>query len=222
MGVLKGVLDKLVSTNQSSFIPNRGLFDIVLVLNELIDFAQRNIKGLFLFKLDLKKAFNSVSSDYLFYVLKRMNFRSKWLKWIKACICSSFFINLINGSRTIDFQARKGLRQGGPLSLFLFLLAARGIACLMWNALFSHFFHPFAFTDNLSSNLLQFVDNTMIVAQPSWENIWSIKALLHGFEICSSLSVNFHKSRIISFNIKLDFLKVVFDLLSCVISPFSF
>ncbi|KAI5408461.1 hypothetical protein KIW84_054339 [Lathyrus oleraceus] len=46
----------------------------------------------------------------------------------------------------------------------------------------------------------------MIMDQPSWENIWTVKAMLRGFELCSSLFVNFIKSRVIGFNVKQDFL----------------
>lgn len=49
---LKGIIGKLVYLNQSTFIPKRDLFDGVLVLNELVDFALWNMKDLFMFKVD--------------------------------------------------------------------------------------------------------------------------------------------------------------------------
>lgn len=93
------------------FIPNKGLFDGVLVLNELIDLAKRNRKCPFLFKVDFEKAFDLVSWEYLLYVLRRMNFGNKWINWIRVCVCSSSLSVLINGSPIIDFQAKKGPRQ---------------------------------------------------------------------------------------------------------------
>lgn len=82
--MILGVLDKFVFGNQSDFVPNRGLHDGVLVLNELVNFIKRKKKGLFLFKVDFEKAFDFFSWDYLFYILKRMNLGSKWLNWTKA------------------------------------------------------------------------------------------------------------------------------------------
>lgn len=104
-------MDKLVSLSQSTFVSKKGLLDRVLVLNELVDFARRNKKGLFLFKVDFKKEFDSVSWEYLLYVLKRMNFGNKWTQWIRACVCSNSLYVLINGSPTVNFQANKGLCQ---------------------------------------------------------------------------------------------------------------
>lgn len=97
------MLEKLIFANQYAFVPNRGLFDGVMVINDVVDYDMRNKKSIFLFKFSFKKAFDSISWDYLLYVLKIMNFGSRWLRWIKACVFSSSFFVMINGSPTIDF-----------------------------------------------------------------------------------------------------------------------
>lgn len=60
------------------------------------------------------------------------------------------------------------------------------------------------------------------MGQPYWENIGTIKALICGFELCSSLSVNLSKSRILSFNVDSEFLNAASDYLACDVSPFPF
>ncbi|XP_058776733.1 uncharacterized protein LOC131651072 [Vicia villosa] len=175
---LKSVVDKLVFVNQSAFVPNRGLQDGVLVLNEVVDYAKRNNKELFLFKVNFKKAFDSVFWGYQLYVLKRMNFWPKWLGWIQACVCSSSFSILINGSPTIDFQAGKDLRQGDPLSKFHYILAAEGLAGPLRNTIATHYYRHFSLGDNIQVELLQFSDDTILLGQPTWENLGTIKALL--------------------------------------------
>ena len=62
-------------------------------------------------------------------------------------------------------------------------------------------YHSFSLGDSLHIDLLQFADDTMLSVQPSRENLGSLKALLHGFELCLGLSVNFNKSRIIGVNV---------------------
>lgn len=54
-------MDKIVSATKYSVVPNIGLHDGVLVLNEVIDYKRRNMKGLFIFKVDFEKAFDSIS-----------------------------------------------------------------------------------------------------------------------------------------------------------------
>lgn len=169
------MLDKLVSVNKLAFIPNRGLFESVLVLNKVVYFSKRNMKDHFLY---LEKASDSVSWDYLLYVLKRMKFSIKWISLIKACVYSSSFSVMINGSQAIYFQSRRGLSQGEPVSPFRFNLATEWIAGMMWNACSSQNFHSFVLNDNLHVYLLQFVDDTIILGHPSWENNWTLKALL--------------------------------------------
>lgn len=199
--IMKGVMDKLVSLSQSMFVSKKGLLDGVLVLNELVDFARRNKKGLFLFKVDFKKEFDSVSWEYLLYVLKRMNFGNKWIQWIRVCVCSNSLYVLINGSPIVNFQANKGLCQWDSLSPLLFILAAEGIPCLMKNVCSRTCFQSFSLSDHLQFDFLQFADDTILVWQLSWENIWSIKAMLREFDLVFGLSVNFNKRRIIEFNV---------------------
>lgn len=87
-----------------------------------------------------------------------------------------------------------------------------------------NYFKPFDISDKIQCDLLQFVDEIILVAKLDWENFLTIKAVLHGFEISSGLSVNFHKSRIFGINVKHDFLMATSNYLSCAITqiPFSF
>lgn len=123
---------------------------------------------------------------------------------------------LINESHTIDFQARKGLRQRD------FFLCFFSLSWLIENVHSSLSFHPFKLSYNLEFDLLQFTEDTIIVGQASWETIWSIKVVVHGFELTSSLCVNFYKNLILGFNVDSDFLMATSDFLSCAISLFPF
>lgn len=96
-----------------------------------------------------------------------MKFGSKWLNWIKACVCYASFLVLINDSLTIDFQATRGLQQGDPFSQFQFIFAAEGLVGLLRNACANGYYHPFSLVDSLHIDLLQFADDTMIMGQPS-------------------------------------------------------
>ncbi|GJS32613.1 RNA-directed DNA polymerase, eukaryota, reverse transcriptase zinc-binding domain protein [Tanacetum coccineum] len=75
-----------------------------------------------IFKVDFEKAYDSVRWDFLMEVLKKFGFGDRWCRWIQGCLVSSRGSVLVNGSPTPEFQFYKGLKQGDPLSPFLFLL----------------------------------------------------------------------------------------------------
>ena len=90
----------------------------------------RNEGGV-LCKLDIKKAYDQVNWKFLLAVLRKMGFREKWIKWVDWCITSVKFSVLVNGSPFGFFQSLRGLRQGDPLSLYLFVISMEVFNCLL-------------------------------------------------------------------------------------------
>jgi hypothetical protein len=131
---LKGVLGKLISKCQSAFLPHRQILDGVVVLNELIDLAKRRKDECFLFKVYFERAYDTVSWLFLERMMVKLGFAEGWLKWMRACIFEISMSILVNGSQTNDFKVGKGLRQGDPLSPFLFLIVAEGLAGMIYEA----------------------------------------------------------------------------------------
>ncbi|PNX57874.1 cysteine-rich receptor-like protein kinase, partial [Trifolium pratense] len=77
-------------------------------------------KELMLFKVDFEKAYDSVDWGYLDKVMERMSFPILWRKWIRECVGTTTTSVLVNGCPTDEFPLERGLRQGDPLSSFLF------------------------------------------------------------------------------------------------------
>jgi hypothetical protein len=148
---LRNVIGKVISENQSAFVKGRQILDGILIANEMVDDAKRNRKEMLLFKVDFEKTYDSVDWGYLDAVMSKMRFSVKWRRWIMECISSASASILVNGSPTNEFKFERGLRQGDPLSPFLFLLAAEGLNVMMKASVDAGLFRGYLIGDNVEN-----------------------------------------------------------------------
>ncbi|XP_073260583.1 uncharacterized protein [Populus alba] len=180
-----------------AFIAGRNILDSVLIANEMLDsMKSRSCQG-FLLKLDFRKAFDTVSWSYLNDVMGYMNFGARWRKWIMASISFARLSVLINGSPTSKFTASCGLRQGDPLSPFLFCLAAEGISVLISRSLKIGALYGVESVGTTYIHHLQFADDTLLFLPNDLQCLLNTKRMLCWFSLCSRLNVNFHKSSLV-------------------------
>ena len=128
------MMPQVISEAQSTFLGGRNILDGILIANEIVDgWRKFNRKGLVL-KLDFEKAYDSVNWEFLFSMLSNFGFGNRWVKWLKTCVTSTKVSVLVNGSPTEEFCPQRGLRQGDPLSPFLFNIVAEGLNILFERA----------------------------------------------------------------------------------------
>ncbi|GKV25422.1 hypothetical protein SLEP1_g34864 [Rubroshorea leprosula] len=187
---------------QSAFLEGRQLIDSVLALNELVhDFKRRKEMGI-LFKVDFEKAFDSVDWDYLDSMQSSLGFGDKWRGWIKECLTSASISILVNGSPTQEFKMQKRLRQGDPLSPYLFLIVAEGLHALVHEAEKKNLLTGIVVVRDLSVSHLQFADDTILLGEASLKSIRAFKFIFRWFEIISGIKINFSKSTLYGINIE--------------------
>ncbi|RVX12604.1 Transposon TX1 uncharacterized 149 kDa protein [Vitis vinifera] len=131
---LKRVVGKVVSKAQNAFVQGRQILDAVLVANEVLDSVLKNKEEAVMCKLDIEKAYDHVEWSFLFSVMRKMGFGEKWIRWMKWCISTVSFSVLVNGSSSGFFQSSRGLRQGDPLSPYLFVLVMEAFSSLLRKA----------------------------------------------------------------------------------------
>lgn len=107
---LQQVMGYLVGPHQSSFIQGMQILDGALIAGEVIDSCKKNKKEAIILKLDFHKAFDSVSWEFIDWIMRQMKFPEKWCKWIKACVMSAAASILINGSPTMPIKLALPLR----------------------------------------------------------------------------------------------------------------
>ncbi|GAU10186.1 hypothetical protein TSUD_420150, partial [Trifolium subterraneum] len=221
---LRLVIGSVISGSQTAFVKNRQILDGILVANEVVDEARKFRKELMLFKVDFEKAYDSVDWGYLDDVMGRMSFPTLWRKWIKECVCTATASVLVNGSPTDEFPLKRGLRQGDPLSPFLFLLAAEGLNVLMEAAVERNLFTGYSIgeRDPASVSHLQFADDTLLLGVKSWANVRALRAVLVLFETMSGLRVNFHKSMLVGVNVTESWLGEAASALCCKVGKIPF
>ena len=132
---MKKVMPSIINEAQYAFIEGRHLLHSALIANEVIDEAKRSNKSCLVFKVDYEKAYDSVLWNFLLYMLKGTGFSPKWIKWIEGCMKSASISVLVNGSPTAEFLPQRGLRQGDPLTPFLFNVVAEALNGLMRRAM---------------------------------------------------------------------------------------
>jgi len=167
------------------------------VANETVDYLKKDKKSGVLVKVDFEKAYDSVDSKFLYYMMGRLGFSCKWIRWIRACMESTTVSVLVNGSPTEEFRPKRGLRQGDPLAPFLFLIVAEGLTGLVREAKRANVFSGVTVgTGRVKVDLLQFANDTLFFCEPFLHNVLAVKAMLRSFEMISGLRVNFRKSAI--------------------------
>lgn len=121
---LKPIMEKVVSPFQSSFIPGRLIEDNVVLVQEMVhSFARkRGGRRWMAFKIDLEKAYDRLKWDFIDDSCSLLGLPSSWCSWIKNCIRSPTMRVVWDGEMSDSFVPSRGIRQGDPISPYLFVL----------------------------------------------------------------------------------------------------
>ncbi|KAL0744395.1 hypothetical protein Bca4012_085908 [Brassica carinata] len=194
------LMEKLISENQSAFVPGRAIGDNVLITHEVLHYlktSQAEQRCAMAVKTDMSKAYDRLEWEFISLVLTRLGFHQNLVRCIMQCISSVSYSFLINGLPRGKVVPSRGIRQGDPLSPYIFIMCSevlsglcnraqeegrlQGLQVARGSPRISHLF---------------FADDTMFFLQANKENCASLKSILYHYEQASGQSISKEKSAV--------------------------
>ncbi|XP_024007904.1 uncharacterized protein LOC112083915 [Eutrema salsugineum] len=197
---LQTILPHLISETQSAFVPNRAISDNVLITHETLHYlrtSEAKKRCFMAVKTDMSKAYDRIEWGVLRAVLDCLGFHHKWIKWIMECVMTVSYSFLINGGPQGRVLPSRGLRQGDPLSPYLFILCTEVLAGLCRKAQDNGSLVGIRVSRNSPQvNHLLYADDTMFFCKSDPTSCAVLSSILRRYGDASGQSINLAKSSI--------------------------
>ena len=191
-GRCKQLLHKLISPDQNGFVPERYIgVNITKTMHILEECKRLNMNAL-LVNVDFEKAFDCLEWPFIKKSLEFFGFPSQYINWIMTLYHNISTCILNNGNISTFFEPERGVRQGCPISPYLFVLAAETLALYLKQKSKIE-----GITINNTTFLLsQFADDTSIFLNDSTGNLEKCLKALKQFQEVSGLKINTAKTEV--------------------------
>ncbi|KAL5543298.1 hypothetical protein UlMin_011008 [Ulmus minor] len=196
---LRRVMGSVISEEQSAFIPGRLITDNAIIGFESLHAIKRRKtkKNYLALKLDMAKAYDRVEWEFIQRMMTKLGFSGVWINKIMACISSVTYSFQFNGKRFGHLTPSRGLRQGDPLSPYLFLLCGEGLSSLL------HRYEQNEVLQGLRCGMrgptishLLFADDSLFFLEAKLSACAAVKEILRFYEAASGQVVNLSKSAV--------------------------
>lgn len=187
----------MISKSQSAFLPGRLLAENVFLATDLVQgYNTHALSARGMLKVDLRKAFDCVRWDFILASLRALAIPEGYIMLISECFSTASFSVTVNGASGGFFQSTKGIRQGDPLSPYLFVLAMECLSRLLMSRYESGNigYHPR--TEGIKLSHLMFADDVMIFFDGCSNSLHGISECLDDFASWSGLHMNTAKTEL--------------------------
>lgn len=159
-------------------------------------------------KLDMSKAYDRLEWAFLQRIMKKMGFHSTCIGWISKCIRFATYFVLVNGEPKGHITPTRGIRQGDPLSPYLFLLCSEGLNGLIEHVVDRKHIEGFSLCRNGPKiSHLFLVDDSLFFCHARLEDVQKIQEILDKYERALGQKINFAKTTLFFSKTVIDSLK---------------
>jgi hypothetical protein len=162
-------------------------------------------------KLDFAKAFDTINWEGLNQIMQIRGFNQLWCSWMHDILSSSKSAVLVNGCPGRWINCKRGLRQGDPLSPYLFLLVADILQAMFRQAI--RIRHPI--DSDAPCCVLQYADDTLTVLRGDFEAAQELKSILDNFFEATGLKINYSKSTLVPIHMDADLVDQCTSAIGC-------
>ena len=186
---LEKVLLYIIHANQNVFVKGRSIFDALRTIDDVVDYTKCNCLPDILIAIDFEKTLDTLELNFLIRNLHKFNFVPSFIHWIRILYKDLSSAVMNNGFTTGHFPLERGVRQGDPLSPYLFIIAVETLAIRIRE---DNNIQGFKFGQEILK-LSSFVDDRTCFLKDNF----SSNALFETLELfgeCSGLKVNHEKT----------------------------
>ncbi|CAO2043009.1 unnamed protein product [Urochloa humidicola] len=213
---LQQEIPKLIDVDQTGFLRDRSISENFIYAVELVQCCNRRKLPTLVLKLDFAKAFDTVSWDCLRFTMRARGFPDKWCKWMDHILTTSKLAVLVNSAPGPWFTCKRGVRQGDPLSPYLFLLVADVLQQLIKQD--GRICHPAA--ADRPCPVLQYADDTLLLLRADARDLQALKEVLDVFSAFTGLKINYNKSTLVPMHTSNEDATVFQQILGCQLGTF--
>ena len=193
---IKEVLPEIVQVDQVGYMNGRNIGEAVRLIDDILFHASNNSFNGYLVAVDFEKAFDSVSHGFLQKVLEIFGFGTTFRKWIKVLYTGACSCVMNDGHSTGYFEIQRGVRQGDPISPYLFVLIIEILANVIRN---DKGVMGIPLDKNEVKQVLYADDVTIFVKDVS--SLQRLEVLFDAFSKISGLKVNRDKTKLLRLGI---------------------